>query len=610
MFFAGFTLTTQAQYGYWQQEIDYKMDIDFDVKKHQYKGVQKVVYKNNSPDTLNKIFYHLYFNAFQPGSMMDMRNRVLPDPSSKIKGRIPELSSTETGYHKIKSLKQNGSDVKFHMEGTILEVTLNKPLLPGKKARLDMKWDAQVPIQIRRSGRNNREGIAYSMTQWYPKVCEYDFQGWHANPYVGREFHGVWGDFAVNIKIHKDYVLGGSGLLQNPQEAGHGFQKEGEKLKKQRRKKRTWKYVAKNVHDFAWAADPDYKVVKRTMADGVDFYFIYQPGEKTDEVWEALPEKTEVAYNYINLHFGKYPYPQYTVIQGGDGGMEYPMITLITGFRSERSLVGVTVHELLHMWYQCILATNEALYAWMDEGFTSYASARTMKHVYSPNSSRDPLSGTLRGYAAFAKTGGEEPLSTHADHFETNRAYGVGSYTKGAVYLHQLEYIMGEKNFAKGLKRYYNTWKFKHPTPNDFIRVMEKQSGLELDWYNEYMVNSTHTIDYLVKEVRTTSEGSLVKLEKLNQMPMPVEVQIDFEDGSSELWYIPMRIMRGEKKDFKTDLPVKTLDDWPWTHTNYQVVVPADKKIKGITIDPQRQTADVDVKNNVWPREEEPVKDN
>ncbi|HEY9116358.1 MAG TPA: M1 family peptidase, partial [Roseivirga sp.] len=170
----------------WQQYAKYKMDIDMDVKTNRFTGVQKIEYTNNSPDELNKVFYHLYFNAFQPGSMMDVRSRTIQDPDRRVRDRISKLSPDEIGYQKIMSLKQNGKDVKYNMEGTVLEVSLNEPIKPGQKVTFDMNFEAQVPIQIRRTGRDNAEGVRYTMTQWFPKLAEYDYQGWHADEYIGR----------------------------------------------------------------------------------------------------------------------------------------------------------------------------------------------------------------------------------------------------------------------------------------------------------------------------------------------------------------------------------------------------------------------------------------
>ena len=366
----------QNDNGYWQQHVDYTMDIDMDVKSYQYKGIQKLVYTNNSPDVLNKVFYHLYFNAFQPNSQMDIRSKNIKDPDPRVGNRISQLSSSEIGYIKVKSLQQNGVAVSHETVGTILEVTLNQPIQPGESVTFDMVFDAQVPKQIRRSGRNSAEGVALSMTQWYPKMAEYDFEGWHTPPYIGREFHGVWGNFDVTLHIDKDYVVGGSGYLQNPQEVGHGYENKEEQLNLPSGEKLTWKFTAPNVHDFTWAADPEYAHDTYKMDNGIDLHFLYKKTLDAEflENWKKLQPKTAELMKYFSEKIGQYPYKQYSVIQGGDGGMEYAMCTLITGKRKWGSLFGVTAHELAHTWFQFLLATNESKHPWMDEGFTTYIS--------------------------------------------------------------------------------------------------------------------------------------------------------------------------------------------------------------------------------------------
>ncbi len=595
-----------AQPDRWQQAIKYEMVIDFDTKNHQFTGTQKVDYTNNSPDELDKVFYHLYFNAFQPGSMMDMRNRALADSDQRVGGRISKLTPEEIGFQKVTKLTCNGKPVKYEIIGTILEVSLSEPIAPNTTAVFEMEFNAQVPVQIRRSGRFNKEGIDYSMSQWYPKMVEYDYQGWHANPYVGREFYGVWGDFDVKIKIDKDFILGGTGYLQNPETVGYGYETEGQKVKRPKGKKLTWHFIAPKVADFVWAADPDYTHIKQQAKDGPMMHFLYKKNEKTEELWPLLPQAMDVSFTYINKKYGKYPYEQYSFIQGGDGGMEYPMATLITGERNFGSLVGVSVHELMHSWYQGLMGTNEALYAWMDEGFTSYASDDVMNYLktkvpqFAGKEVVDfPQAGSLRGYANFSSSGAEEPLSIHADHFTTNAAYGVGSYVKGNVFLAQLEYIMGTENFEKGILAYYDTWKFKHPNPNDFIRVMEKVSGLELDWYKEYMVNSTHTIDYGIKSVEEKDNGVVIELERIGLMPMPVDVTVSFQDGTEQVINIPMVIMRGKKPQPTDGTKLVYAPDWPWTNLTYDLVLPGNiSNISAVTIDAKERMADVDRENN------------
>ena len=592
-----FTIAS-AQPDRWQQKVNYEMEIDFDVSVHQFTGTQKLIYKNNSPDTLHKVFYHLYFNAFQPGSMMDVRAGNIQDPDRRISKRIARLKDSETGYLRPLSLKQNGKTVQYHINGTVLEVQLNKPILPGKEVIFKMQFEGQVPLQIRGSGRDNAEGISYSMAQWYPKLCEYDYEGWHANPYIGREFYGTWGDFDVKISIDPSFVVAATGYCQNPNEVGYGYQDEGVEVMHSSNKKLTWHFNAPNVHDFVWAADPDYKHLKKEGPNGIMLHFFYQPDSITEKTWPLLPDITINALEFMNEHFGTYPYKKYSVIQAGDGGMEYPMATLIKGRSSMEGLVGVTVHEFFHSWYQMVLGSNESLYAWMDEGFTSYASAYTMQYIR--DSKNDPLQRSYNNYYFIVKSGNEEPLSSHADHFNTNRAYSVAAYSKGAVTLGQLEYIMGKEVFDRAFRRYFSTWKFKHPNPTDFKRIMEKESGLELDWYFLDWVGTTRTIDYGIRSVISYGDKTMVTLERTGQMPMPVEVVVEYNNGDKEKYYMPLRIMRGEKQDDGT-MPRKVLPDWPWTYPTYTFSIPVSgEDIKSIEIDPSKRMADINQSDNIF----------
>lgn len=598
---------TVAQPERWQQRVQYKMNIDFDVKKHQFNGNQIIKYTNNSPDTLNRIFYHLYFNAFQPGSMMDVRSRTISDPDPRVDDRIFKLSPGEIGYHKISALSQDGIQLSFEMEETILEVKLAKPILPGKTTSLEMSFSSQVPLQIRRSGRNNAEGIDYSMAQWYPKLCEYDYQGWHANPYIGREFYGVWGDFDVTLNIDANYMVGGTGYLQNPEQIGKGYTQNAVIPKPDKNGKLSWHFIAPNVHDFLWAADPDYTHTSLVRSDGLTLHFYYQSNDKTKDNWEALPAIMDKAFDYINKNFGQYDYKQYSFIQGGDGGMEYPMATLITGERNIGSLAGVAVHELMHSWYQMMLATNESLYAWMDEGFTSYASSRVMQHlienkILMPGRvAANPQAGNYAGYFNLAKSGFEEPLSTHSDHYQTNRAYGLAAYSKGAVFLAQLEYVLGKPIFDQALLRYFYTWKGKHPNVNDFIRVFEKSSQLELDWYKEYFYHTTFTVDYAISNVSSMDNNTLVILERKGKVPMPVDLVITKKDGTSMGYTIPLQIMRGAKGADLTDINWLISPDWAWTNTQYSMNLPFKiEEILSIEIDSSQRMADIERSNNIW----------
>jgi hypothetical protein len=591
--------TAQNNTSYWQQKVEYKMDVDMNVKNYQYTGIQELVYTNNSPDTLNRVFYHLYFNAFQPGSEMDVRSLTIQDPDPRVGDRISKLSPEEQGFLKVNSLTQNGAKLNFKEVGTILEVDLDKPILPGEKSTFKMDFKGQVPVQIRRSGRNNEEGVALSMTQWYPKMAEYDFEGWHADPYIGREFHGVWGDFDVNISINKNYMIGGSGYLQNPQEIGYGFEKEGTKVNRKKGDKLTWHFLAPRVHDFAWVADPDFIHDKITAADGTILNFFYKNDPEIIENWKKFQPKVEELLLYYNQHIGPYPWDQYSVIQGGDGGMEYAMATLITGKRSFGSLVGVTAHEMAHAWFQHLLATNESKHEWMDEGFTSYISTLAENEVLGEKAEK-PFERTYAGYVRLANSGVEQPQTTHADRYKLNAAYGAAAYTKGSVFLSQLGYIIGQENLQKTLHRYYDEWKFKHPTPNDFIRVAEKVSGAELDWYLTDWTQTTNTIDYGINEVAEKGEKTTVSLERIGLMPMPLDLKVVYTDGTEEFIYIPLQMMRWEKPSEGTTS--RTLaKDWAWAYPTYDLTINKPKaEISKIVIDESGLMADINRENNVY----------
>ncbi|MFO7799115.1 MAG: M1 family metallopeptidase [Rhodohalobacter sp.] len=605
------TDSTAQNAGNWQQAVDYEMDIDFDVETNRYQGQQKLTYHNNSPDTLDRVFYHLFFNAFQPNSMMDKRSRTIADPDSRVRDRIFSYDETEIGYQEIDWIKQNGEEVEFTVKGTIMEVHLNEPIAPGESVVFEMEHEAQVPLQTRRSGRDNAEGVRYSMSQWFPKIAAYDEMGWHANPYIGREFYAPFGTFDIEIHIDRDYVVASGSILQNPEKVGYGYETADMQVNRPDGEKLTWHFQAEDVHDVMWAADPDYTHTTAQVPDGPILRFFYQTDPVAENAleerqsdlranWEALPELTVKAFQYMSENYGDYAYDEYVVIQGGDGGMEYTMGTLITGNRNLRSLLGVTVHEFVHAWYEGAVANNETRDQWIDEGFTSYASAFITNHVFN-NGEGDPMLSRYNGYIRMAQSGMEEPMHIHADHYVTNSAYGMASYTKGAIFLHQLGYVIGDDALKRSLNRFYEEWKFKHPTGYDFIRIAERESDMVLDWYYEYWVETTHTIDYSVKSVADSNGNANISLAKNGVMPMPLDVEVEFTDGSIKHYYIPLRIMWGQKDNPYPEIERVVAEDWPWVFPEYELSIdrPADE-IARVEIDPSGRMADVERTNNVW----------
>ena len=575
---------------YWQQHVDYEMNISVDVSDFTYDGDQSIVYTNNSNDTINKVYYHLFFNAFKPNSQMDIRSRTIRDPDRRVGSRIVALEEKDYGDISVSTLKQDGKDVYFEVNETILLARLNKPLLPGKKTKLEMVFTAQIPLQIRRSGKLNKEGVDMTMTQWFPKLAEFDSEGWHPNPYIGREFHGVWGNYTVNITIDKNYVVGGTGYLLNANEIGHGYSEKTPMEKEGTTN--TWKFYAPDVHDFAWAADPDYIHDIKKSESGVSLHFFYKPTVNIDD-WKKLQDDSVKLMKYFEESIGPYPWKQYSIIQGGDGGMEYAMCTMITGERPYPSLLGVTAHEMAHAWFQHLLATNEAKHAWMDEGFTEYVTSLSENYV-NDVSPEFPHKSSYDRYYLLASSGFEQAQTIHSDRYDYNFAYGASAYSKGSVFLSQLGYIIGKENLDKTLKRYYEEFKFRHPTPNDFKRVAEKVSDLELEWYLNEWTRTPHKIDYGI-DISSLESERIITLKRKARIPMPIELVISFEDGSSDLYYIPNDLLHGYKS-FNEE--VYLMEPWNWVSTEYEFVVAGNKKIIKIEIDPSKRIADVNQLDN------------
>jgi hypothetical protein len=623
---------TVAQPDRWQQHVKYSMDINMDVVTNRFTGKQHLEYTNNSPDTLRKVFYHLYWNAFQPNSMMDNRSRELgkiivghgrneqQDWDGRVKDRILNLKPEEIGYQKVISLKMNGVAQTFSTDETILEVKLSKPILPKSTVVFEMEFEAQVPLQVRRSGRDNPQtGVRYSMSQWYPKMCEYDYEGWHPTPYVAREFYGVWGEYNVKITIDKNYIIGGTGYLQNAAQIGYGYETAGTKVMRPAGDKLTWIFTAPNVHDFMWAADPEFKHLVRVVPNGPTINVLYKYKENNstnDAAWNTLADAAVSVLPFIEKHFGKYPYKQYSFVQGGDGGMEYPMSTLVIN-----SGTGLAFHEWMHNWYQGMLGTNESMYAWMDEGFADYSSQlvntyyrdNITKKIAEKNNDAQGLryidsldnvlphdhSGSYRAYFALVKSGFEEPMTTHADHFNTNYGYSNAAYTKGCVFLEQLGYITGAEARDKILLEYYRLWRFKHPNASDFMRIAERVSGLQLDWYKEYWINTTKTIDYGIDSLWEENGKTKIRLKMIGKMPMPLDIELQYKDGSKEIAYIPQYFMFGEKPAEDKSIPRISFEPWKWTSPTY--IFELNHRltdIKLVEIDPSLRMADTDRKNN------------
>jgi len=602
-----FSLVVSAQQNaYSQQYAKYKMDIDVDAANFTYQGKQTLQYQNNSPDELRVAYFHLYWNAFKAGSMMDQRvagqgvnadSRLAKRVGNTVVSRLSEIPKNEEGAQNIRWIKQNGKDLKFEIQGTTMKVYLAEAIKPNSSTTFTMEWDAVIPMQIRRSGRNNREGVDMTMSQWYPKIAEYDYDGWAAFDYIGREFHAPFSDYEVNIKIAKDYVIGAGGNLENPTEV-KGYDSNAT-IKQDISNKVTWKWTAKNILDFAWAADRDYSVDSFPILDGPKIFLVYQKSEKT-KYWSEMKPYITKYYQLMNATFGRYKWPSYSFIQGGDGGMEYGMCTMILGEATTlEGLSGLMFHEGAHSWFQQMLATNESVRPWMDEGFTQYAEDFVSYRLFPPKDTKpNPFADAIRAYVNFTKSGKEEPAVWLADHHDNGTAYTYASYIKGEMFLVQLGYIVGEENLNRIMLRYYDEWAMKHPTERDFIHIAQLVTGMDLKWFQHYWINTTKTIDYGIKNVKYDPESTTITLVNKGGIPMPIDFSVLTKDKKVVNYNIPVSLTRNWKsKDIYG--PFKTLPYWAWTQQEYTFTIPYTKaQLSAIGIDFSQRLADVNAEDN------------
>ena len=592
LFLSLFFINSIQSQNYWQQEVDYKITVDINAKNNSYKGDQEIIYTNNSLDTLNKVFFHLYFNAFRKGSDMAVRLNNGDDINTRFDVDISKLKPEEEGFLSVTNLKQDNVNVETYLSDTILEVTLASPLLPGSSSVFTMDFNGQVPITIRRAGRDSPMGVKFSMAQWYPKMSEYDYEGWNTAPYTGREFHGVWGDFDVTIKIDEEYIVAASGYLQESDPSNF-------KLGVKSGKKRIWNFLAPKVHDFTWAADPDYNHDIYQGANGVQLNFYYKNDPEIIDNWKALQPVTAELLKFFNKNIGTYPYKQYSVVQGGDGGMEYSMLTLVNSGKDFVPLVSVTSHELAHSWFQGVLATNEMNHEWMDEGSASYFGDLAESFVLGSDFYNSIRSSYGR-YISLANSGQEMPQSTNANRYKYNRAYESTAYSKGFVFLSQLRYIIGLEAFNKTIKNYFDTYKFTHPLPNDLRRIAEQSSGILLNWYLTDWTQTTNKIDYAIYQVEKIKNKSVITLERIGLMPMPLEVLVTLKDGTKEFYYIPIPLMRGEKKQPEYAENWIQLRDWSWASKKYIFEINHSiESIESIDTNPTGLMADTNYTNDI-----------
>ncbi len=520
----------------WQQRVSYEIRADLDTEEHSLRAVEYLTYYNNSPDVLETLYIHLYANAYR-----DL-NTVYAEETKRL-GRYGEakffkLRETERGYIDIINVIHDNRSLKFEIQETIMAIFLNEPMKSGDTLVLRFDFYLKIPKQFSRLGYKDKH---YEVVQWYPKICVFDEDGWHRDSYhaIG-EFYGEFGCFDVEISLPANYVVAATGerIDSLDKEFIDLLSLSGERLHIKSETK-TVRFHAENVHDFAWVCDPDFLVKRHEVDDITLFIFCLRQNEKK---WRNAGSYAIDAVKRYNQWYGKYPYENLSVVNGyySAGGMEYPQLVIISSGEDwlTRQFEEVIIHEIGHQWFYGILGSNEMDEAWLDEGFTTYTQIRYFEDKYGKENSLfkipflPPLSDRYYNKLIYYITQTndlEKPILTSAyEHIDVPMSYFNSAYAKPALFLFNLEGIIGRQRFDLILKRYFLDYRFRHPRTEDFIRICEEESGQNLRSLFSQFLSTTDYADWAVKGVKAHS----VEIENRGKLLVPVDVFVEAESGA------------------------------------------------------------------------------
>ena len=591
---------------YWQQRADYDIKATLDTAASRVSGTETITYTNNSPEELSHLWLQLDQNLFKEGSR---GNYEYDSPRIRWRGAF------RNGGDELSSIVviQNGVEEQAHfiINDTRMMIELSEPLpAHGGKVQLEISWSFVVPrYGSDRMGRfESSDGTVYEVAQWYPRMYVYDdVHGWNPLPYLGEgEFYLEYGDFNVQITAPRDYIVVGTGVLQNPDEVL--TRTERERLDEARNTDKTvhviseeevgnpdtrpaglgdltWKFHADSVRDFSWAASKSF-IWDASHWDNILLMAVY-PKEAiaTDTAsvnpgWESVVQMMRHTFKYYSTKYFHYPYPVAINVAGIVGGMEYPMIVFCSVHARGQSLYSVTDHEFGHSWFPMTVGSDERRHAWMDEGFNTFINYYS-NHDYYGDKAIQNHGMQADTIAKLMKTPwNDQPIDTRADLIKPMNL-GFLEYRKTGFGLRLLrEFIVGPERFDAGFKAYIHRWAFKHPQPSDFFRTIEDYSGEDLSWFWRGWFYSTHVLDQAVDSVKADSAMTLIYLSNKRGLVMPTELQVTFADNQT--------------KDYK--LPIEI---W-FQGNNYVLPIRDDRKIEKVVLDPNHVLPDIQRANNVW----------
>jgi len=589
---------------YWQQWVDYDIDVKIEPETALLTGSEKITVRNDTPEQRSVLVLHLYQNVFAEGSP---RGR-----GSTITGGMT-LARLAVGGVDLEELparqsfgrqQQRQQDPGYRVNGTIAAVFLPEPLEPGGVVELAVDWSFTVPGSGGfRMGHLNNE--IFQLAQWYPQVAVFDdVFGQDQSPYLGSgEFYDDYGDYTVDVTVPEGWLVVGTGMLANPEEVirpeavqtlasapaldtvvavvSAEDREAGNATLPSDDGWLTWRFKADKVRDFAFAAGGTYvwHVTGAETGGEQGRALIQNVFDPRMDHWAPATLYAKHAIEFFSDYILPYPYPQATAAMGPPevSGMEYPMITFITHQAKDRGLNGVVTHELSHFWMPMLLGTKEMAYAWMDEGLTTYNTSLAMADYYETPVSRP---GDNRGYQMVVQMEMQEPIMGHMDYAENQFGASVAAYSKPGMLLHTLRHMIGEEKFDAAYKDYAATWAFKHPMPWDFFAMMSEAAGADLDWFWQPWFYGEATLDQALDEVVPGAGSADITVSNLSTGVMPVEMKLEYADGSSDTVVWPASV-------------------WAGTRTVTGSVATSGD-LRKVTIDPDGYYPDLDRSNNEW----------
>lgn len=593
-----------AQKGYWQQDVYYQISAKLDEEKETIEGKEILYYTNNSPHALNQLFFHLYQNAVQPGSLVDElynANKVIHQF-----GKYEEKGlGTTIAYVKI-----NDEEVAFTIDYTLMQIKLPQAIESGKTTKIEIAFTTYFDrgsIRRRMKVYDHHGFKHFNGVHWYPRIVVYDKKfSWAAQQHMEHEFYGDFGQYDVELSLPNHYICEATGTNLNryellPNEIWNKLQITNFKNKKVGEAPstiiqpdgsyKTWKFHAINVHDFAWTADPTYRIAIEKYGD-IECIALAQ--ENNAAGWQPTAAFLRDVVKTYSTDFGEYVYPKIVAADANDG-MEYPMLTLDGGmYPSHRGLIA---HEVGHNWFFGMLGSNETYRAALDEGFTQFLTAWSLKKLSKPETHASIDYGSVYGgYINAAFNGEEATLNTHSDDFNGATGHGGGYgqvYYKTATMLYNLQYVLGDELFSKAMKHYVSEWKIAHPYLEDFKNAITEIAQTDLNWFFDQWFDTKKTIDYGIGKIKNKSSGSSVIIKRKGTMIMPIDLKITTKSGETIQKTIPVSYFAKQGSN-----AAKPWIGWADLRKTYTLQFDKNIHIKNVEIDPSGRLTDINHLNN------------